>query len=90
MTTNLTLSLSALFTLELNPPRLLSAFYCSQGSTFCASRYTVQEACKLLGKLGITNTGTFEENGVNGADLLDLDADDLTSHLHLTQLQVRK
>ena len=52
-------------------------------------RYGVEETCQLLQDVGIRNTSQFEANGITGADLLDLEEDDLRSELGLTKLQAR-
>ncbi|KAK9803038.1 hypothetical protein WJX72_012250 [[Myrmecia] bisecta] len=54
------------------------------------SRYTVAETCRLLADLGLRDTSRFEENGVSGADLLDLTDEELHKDLGLPNLQVKK
>ena len=51
-------------------------------------RYSVEDTCSLLRDMGIRDTSAFEANGITGADLLDLEEDDLRSELGLSKLQV--
>ena len=52
------------------------------------NRYSVEDTCSLLRDMGIRDTSAFEANGITGADLLDLEEDDLRSELGLSKLQV--
>ena len=51
-------------------------------------RFTVQETVQLLADLGFRDGSAFENNGITGGDLLELDNSELREDLGLTNLQV--
>lgn len=50
----------------------------------------MEETIELLKLLGFKNTDTIEAHGVSGADLLELDDQELRDELKLPPLQLRK
>ena len=53
-------------------------------------RYTVEETIELLKLLGFKTIDSIEAHGVSGADLLELDDQELRDELKLPPLQLRK
>lgn len=54
-----------------------------------AFRYTVLQTCELLASLGIKDVSTFEQNCMNGGDILELTDQEMEEDLALPPLQVR-
>ena len=53
--------------------------------------WSIEDVLSYLDTLGLGHLkGNFAQNGVDGADLMNLSEDDLIKELELTKLQARK
>lgn len=53
-----------------------------------ADRYTTEETVDLLQSVGFRDLASIEENGLNGADLLEISEQELRDELGLSHFQV--